>query len=84
METRERMVEAAARLLARQGYHATGVAQVLAEAGAPRGSLYFHFPAGKEQMAAYKYPRQIEFLDELPKTVSGKLLRRELRARSGA
>jgi len=26
-------------------------------------------------------PRQIEFLDELPKTVSGKLLRRELRAR---
>ena len=26
-------------------------------------------------------PRQVEFLDELPKTVSGKLLRRELRAR---
>jgi long-chain acyl-CoA synthetase len=35
----------------------------------------------RQQMAAYKYPRQIEFLDELPKTVSGKLLRRELRAR---
>jgi long-chain acyl-CoA synthetase len=35
----------------------------------------------REQMAAYKYPRQIEFLDELPKTVSGKLLRRELRDR---
>ena len=34
-----------------------------------------------EQMAAYQYPRQDEFLDELPKTVSGKLLRRELRAR---
>jgi long-chain acyl-CoA synthetase len=33
------------------------------------------------RMAAYKYPRQVEFLDELPKTVSGKLLRRELRAR---
>lgn len=33
------------------------------------------------KMAAYKYPRQVEFLDELPKTVSGKLLRRELRAR---
>ncbi len=29
-------------------------------------------------MAAYKYPRQIEFLDELPKTVTGKILRREL------
>ncbi|HET7479337.1 MAG TPA: long-chain fatty acid--CoA ligase [Rubrobacteraceae bacterium] len=33
----------------------------------------------KEQMAAYKYPRQIEFLDEIPKTATGKFLRRELR-----
>jgi long-chain acyl-CoA synthetase len=36
----------------------------------------------KERMAAYKYPRQIEFLDEVPKTVTGKVLRRELRTRS--
>ena len=33
----------------------------------------------KQRMAAYKYPRQIEFVDELPKTASGKVLRRELR-----
>jgi long-chain acyl-CoA synthetase len=33
----------------------------------------------KERMAAYKYPRQIELVDELPKTVTGKILRRELR-----
>jgi len=33
----------------------------------------------KQQMAAYKYPRSIEFLDEVPKTASGKTLRRELR-----
>jgi long-chain acyl-CoA synthetase len=38
----------------------------------------------KERMAAYKYPRQVEFLDEIPKTVTGKLLRRELRAREQA
>jgi long-chain acyl-CoA synthetase len=38
----------------------------------------------KERMAAYKYPRQIEFLDEIPKTVTGKLLRRELRGRPSA
>jgi long-chain acyl-CoA synthetase len=38
----------------------------------------------KERMAAYKYPRQIEFLDEIPKTVTGKLLRRELRDRPQA
>ncbi|WP_410573881.1 AMP-binding protein [Amycolatopsis sp. cmx-4-61] len=35
----------------------------------------------KERLAAYKYPRTIEVLDELPKTTSGKILRRELRAR---
>jgi long-chain acyl-CoA synthetase len=35
----------------------------------------------RERMAAYKYPRSIEFLDEIPKTVTGKLLRRELRGR---
>lgn len=35
----------------------------------------------KEQMAAYKYPRAIEFVTELPKTTTGKILRRELRDR---
>jgi long-chain acyl-CoA synthetase len=35
----------------------------------------------RERMAAYKYPRKIEFVDELPKTASGKILRRELRDR---
>jgi long-chain acyl-CoA synthetase len=33
----------------------------------------------KANMAAYKYPRSIEFIDELPKTTTGKVLRRELR-----
>ena len=35
----------------------------------------------KSRLAAYKYPRMIEFLDEVPKTVTGKFLRRELRGR---
>jgi long-chain acyl-CoA synthetase len=33
----------------------------------------------KERMAAYKYPRQVEIVDEIPKTVTGKVLRRQLR-----
>ena len=33
----------------------------------------------RERMAAYKYPRSVVLLDELPKTVTGKILRRELR-----
>ncbi len=35
----------------------------------------------KERLAAYKYPRQVEILPDLPKTTSGKILRRELRSR---
>jgi long-chain acyl-CoA synthetase len=37
----------------------------------------------RERMAAYKYPRAVEIVDELPKSVSGKILRRELRDREG-
>jgi long-chain acyl-CoA synthetase len=33
----------------------------------------------KERMAAYKYPRSVEIVEDLPKTVTGKILRRELR-----
>jgi long-chain acyl-CoA synthetase len=35
----------------------------------------------RERMAAYKYPRQVQVLDEIPKNASGKILRRELRER---
>jgi long-chain acyl-CoA synthetase len=37
----------------------------------------------KERMAAYKYPRQVVIIEELPKTVTGKILRRELRNEKG-
>jgi TetR/AcrR family transcriptional repressor of lmrAB and yxaGH operons len=50
--TRERILHTASGLFQRQGYHATGLNQVLAEGKAPKGSLYFHFPRGKEQLAA--------------------------------
>ncbi|WP_167154447.1 AMP-binding protein [Streptomyces sp. MBT27] len=36
----------------------------------------------KERLAAYKYPREVEVLAELPKTTSGKILRRELRTQA--
>lgn len=48
---RENLVRTAMRLFRRQGYAATGLQQILAESGAPRGSLYHYFPAGKEALA---------------------------------
>jgi long-chain acyl-CoA synthetase len=33
----------------------------------------------KQRLAAYKYPRQVEFRESLPKTATGKILKRELR-----
>src|SRR5665213_560814 len=50
--TRERIVDASAELMRRQGYAATGVKQIVTEARAPFGSLYHHFPGGKEQLGA--------------------------------
>src|SRR4051794_36716699 len=50
--TRERFVSAGAELLRRQGYNATGVKQIVAEAEATLGSLYHFFPGGKEELGA--------------------------------
>lgn len=36
----------------------------------------------KQQLAAYKYPRRVEIVEELPKTTTGKILRRQLRDRA--
>ncbi|MEZ4230901.1 MAG: TetR/AcrR family transcriptional regulator [Polyangiaceae bacterium] len=49
--TRAQIVAAAAELLDTHGFHGTGINAVLERAGAPRGSLYFHFPGGKDEIA---------------------------------
>ena len=47
-DTRSRILAAAQRLFRQRGYHATGLADILQLAGAPKGSMYHHFPGGKE------------------------------------
>lgn len=49
--TRERLIRAAVDLFEAHGYHGTGVNDILAAAKAPKGSLYHHFPGGKEELA---------------------------------
>jgi TetR/AcrR family transcriptional repressor of lmrAB and yxaGH operons len=48
---REEFLDATAQLLRRQGYAATGLNEIVQCSGAPKGSLYYHFPDGKEQLA---------------------------------
>jgi TetR/AcrR family transcriptional regulator, lmrAB and yxaGH operons repressor len=49
-DSKEKTLAAAVKLFRRQGYHGTALHDILAEAGSPRGSLYFHFPRGKEEI----------------------------------
>ena len=49
-DTRRRMIDSAAVLVARHGSRGTSFSEVLEASGAPRGSLYHHFPQGKEQL----------------------------------
>jgi TetR/AcrR family transcriptional repressor of lmrAB and yxaGH operons len=49
-DTRARMIAGATRLLAERGLQETSFSEVLALTGAPRGSIYHHFPDGKDQL----------------------------------
>ena len=51
-DVRDRMIEGAVRLLAKQGLQATSFSEVLELTGAPRGSVYHHFPRGKDQLVS--------------------------------
>src|SRR2546430_16818335 len=50
-DSRAGMVRSAASLIRTRGVNATSFSEVLADSGAPRGSIYHHFPQGKEQLA---------------------------------
>ena len=51
-QTRARVLETTLDLMEKQGFHNTGLQQIIKESGTPKGSLYFHFPEGKDQIAA--------------------------------
>lgn len=68
-DTRARLLETTAHLVHLRGFHGTSLNDILKESGAPRGSLYYHFPGGKEELvleAMLQGVRQVtELLQEL-------------------
>nr|WP_243763813.1 helix-turn-helix domain-containing protein [Bacillus sp. XF8] len=48
--TKEKLLNAASKLFRKQGYHATSLSQITKESNALRGSIYYYFPEGKEQL----------------------------------
>ena len=55
--TRDRLLDATEALIARHGYEGTGVNTVLAASGVGNGSLYHHFPGGKDELVAASIER---------------------------
>src|SRR5438128_11216474 len=51
-DSKGKTLTAAVKLFRQQGYHGTALHDILEAGGAPRGSLYFHFPKGKEEIGA--------------------------------
>ncbi|KCZ86770.1 TetR/AcrR family transcriptional regulator [Hyphomonas jannaschiana] len=49
---RDALLAASVKLFRQKGYAATGLAEILAESGAPKGSLYHYFPGGKAEIGA--------------------------------
>src|SRR5271154_288615 len=68
-DTKERIVDASAILFRRQGYAATGVKQIVAEAQAPFSSLYHFFPGGKDELAADTIRASGQMFQELVEAV---------------
>jgi AcrR family transcriptional regulator len=68
---KERILDASSELFRRQGLTGTGIKQILDQAQAPFGSLYHHFPGGKDELAAETVKRAGAYYGQL---VTEKLL----------
>ncbi len=49
---RDQIIQTTSTLMELQGYHATGLNQIIKDSGSPKGSLYYYFPGGKEELTA--------------------------------
>jgi TetR/AcrR family transcriptional regulator, lmrAB and yxaGH operons repressor len=51
-DSRRKMIEAAISLMRRSGLSGAGINEIVAESGAPKGSIYYFFPQGKQQIVS--------------------------------
>jgi TetR/AcrR family transcriptional repressor of lmrAB and yxaGH operons len=63
------MIETTAALIHRRGFYGTSLNEILLESGAPRGSLYYHFPGGKEELVLEAARRGVAMVTQLLKEV---------------
>ena len=65
--TREKLIEAAITLMRRSGLSGAGINEIVRESGAPKGSVYYFFPKGKQQIVkeglAQYSERVVAFID---------------------
>ncbi len=69
-DTKDRILETTAALFRRHGYTGTGMKQIVQAANAPFGSLYHHFPGGKEELGVEVIKRGGAMYAELFATVA--------------
>jgi AcrR family transcriptional regulator len=68
-DTKQRILDVTAELFRRYGYTGTGLKQIVANANAPFGSVYHHFPGGKQQLGGEVIRRSGQMYEDLVMTV---------------
>jgi len=68
-ETRKKIIDTVIELLKIKGYNGVGLQEIVTASGTPKGSLYFHFPGGKDEIVETAIKQHGENVDKFFKKV---------------
>jgi TetR/AcrR family transcriptional regulator, lmrAB and yxaGH operons repressor len=68
-QTRQKIIDTVIELLKVKGFAGVGLQEIIKESGAPKGSLYFHFPGGKNEIVEAALKQHLENMDALFRAV---------------
>lgn len=71
-DARTRMITATTRVLAQRGYEAASLSTIIEAADAPRGSVYHHFPGGKDEIVRAAVHHQAQQAATILETLRGR------------